>query len=123
MTLAELRLYGKSALAQAATAQNAMCAMAMIILTFGQRHKSDGLAGESHGNLKGVGWLRAIGVYAIIDGGYKWQPSHKVVYGDYPFGFFSPGRWSFIVELANISYGFRSLNSQFPVVKSTHAMT
>lgn len=73
MTLAELRLYGKSALAQAATAQNAMCAMAMIILTFGQRHKSDGLAGESHGNLKGVGWLRAIGVaaYAIIDGGYK----------------------------------------------------
>jgi len=30
-------LYGKSALAQAATAQNAMCAMAMIILTFGQR--------------------------------------------------------------------------------------
>ena len=34
----KLRLYGKSALAQAATAQNAMCAMAMIILTFGQRH-------------------------------------------------------------------------------------
>ena len=39
MTLGgKLRLYGKSALAQAATAQNAMCAMAMIILTFGQRH-------------------------------------------------------------------------------------
>lgn len=73
MTLAELRLYGKSALAQAATAQNAMCAMAMIILTFGQRHKSDGLERESHGNLKGVGWLRAIGVYAIIDGGYWLQ--------------------------------------------------
>lgn len=71
MTLAELRLYGKSALAQAATAQNAMCAMAMIILTFGQRHKSDGSAGESHGNLQGVGWLRAIGVYGIKDGGYK----------------------------------------------------
>ena len=33
------RLFGKSALAEAATAQNACCAAAMMVLTFGQRRR------------------------------------------------------------------------------------
>ena len=39
----DLRLFGNAALARAATAQNACCALAMLLLTFGQRLVDEGL--------------------------------------------------------------------------------